>query len=177
MAASTDKPSKGLPTAQEVMEKLALAEAKKAEEESRKHAVAEAEKKQLLDNLTKPSGVSDEEALKRVAIIVERAVSNGLTEVQVYRFPNALCTDHGRATTGARLGGDADRPAEGDVRILGPTAAPARIQIKGPDHRLSRRHARRCRHHAEMGVSRAGRSSNQNFSLIQRRSLIVASSS
>ena len=97
MAASTDKPSKGLPTAQEVMEKLALAEAKKAEEESRKHAVAEAEKKQLLDNLTKPSGVSDEEALKRVAIIVERAVSNGLTEVQVYRFPNALCTDHGRA--------------------------------------------------------------------------------
>jgi hypothetical protein len=97
MAASTDKPSKGLPTAQEVMEKLALAEAKKAEEESRKHAMAEAEKKQLLDNLTKPSGVSDEEALKRVAIIVERAVSNGLTEVQVYRFPNALCTDHGRA--------------------------------------------------------------------------------
>ena len=97
MAASTDKPSKGLPTAQEVMEKLALAEAKKAEEESRKHAVAEAEKKQLLDNLTKPSGVSDEEALKRVAIIVERAVSNGLTEVQVYRFPNALCTDLGRA--------------------------------------------------------------------------------
>jgi hypothetical protein len=97
MAASTDKPSKGLPTAQEVMEKLALAEAKRAEEESRKHAMAEAEKKQLLDNLTKPSGVSDEEALKRVAIIVERAVSNGLTEVQVYRFPNALCTDHGRA--------------------------------------------------------------------------------
>jgi hypothetical protein len=95
--ASADKLSKGLPSAQEMMEKLALAEAKKAEEESRKHAVAEAEKKQLLDNLTKPSGVSDEEALKRVAIIVERAVTNGLTEVQVYRFPNALCTDHGRA--------------------------------------------------------------------------------
>jgi hypothetical protein len=84
----------GLPTAQEMMEKLALAEAKKAEEASRKHAAAEAEKKQLLDKLTKPSGVSDEEALKRVAIIVERAVSNGL---QVYRFPNTLCTDHGRA--------------------------------------------------------------------------------
>jgi hypothetical protein len=95
--AGADKLSKALPTAQEMMEKLALAEAKKAEEESRKHAVAEAEKKQLLDNLTKPSGVSDEEALKRVAIIVERAVTNGLTEVQVYRFPNALCTDHGRA--------------------------------------------------------------------------------
>jgi hypothetical protein len=97
MVASPDKLSKALPTAQEMMEKLALAEAKKAEEASRKHAAAEAEKKQLFDKLTKPSGVSDEEALKRVAVIVERAVSNGLTEVQVYRFPNQLCTDHGRA--------------------------------------------------------------------------------
>ena len=53
MVASAEKSSKGLPTAQEVMEKLALAEAKKAEEESRKHAVAEAEKKQLLDRRTR----------------------------------------------------------------------------------------------------------------------------
>jgi hypothetical protein len=57
----------------------------------------EAEKKLLLEKITKPSGVSDEEAMKRVAVIIQRAVSNGLTEVQVYRFPNALCTDHGRA--------------------------------------------------------------------------------
>ena len=89
--------SKGLPTAQEMMEKLALAEAEKASEGARKHSLAEAEKKELLDKLSKPSGVSDDEALKRVGIIVERAVSNGLTEVQVYRFPNALCTDNGRA--------------------------------------------------------------------------------
>jgi len=97
MVATANKPAKGLPTAQEMMEKLALAEAEKASEEARRHAVAEAEKKELLDKLTKPSGVSDEEALKRVGIIVERAVANGLTEVQVYRFPNSLCTDRGRA--------------------------------------------------------------------------------
>lgn len=97
MVASAEKLSKALPSAQEMMEKLALAEAEKASEEGRKHAAAEAEKKALLDKLTKPSGVSDEEALKRVAVIVERAVSNGLTEVQVFRFPNTLCTDHGRA--------------------------------------------------------------------------------
>ncbi len=97
MVESADKLAKGLPTAQEMMEKLALAEAEKASVEARKHAAAEAEKKALLDKLTKPSGVSDEEALRRVKIIVERAVANGLTEVQVYRFPNALCTDHGRA--------------------------------------------------------------------------------
>jgi hypothetical protein len=97
MVASADKLSKPLPTAQEVMEKLALAEAEKASQAARKHAAAEAEKKALIDKLTKPSGVSDEEALKRVATILERAVANGLTEVQVYRFPNTLCTDHGRA--------------------------------------------------------------------------------
>jgi hypothetical protein len=92
-----DKVSFKLPTAQEVMEKLALAEAEKASESLRKQSAAEAEKKMLLEKLTKPSGVSDEEALRRVAAIIERAVSNGLTEVQVYRFPNALCTDRGRA--------------------------------------------------------------------------------
>ena len=97
MVSTSEKPSGALPTANEMMEKLALAEAKKAEEASRKHAAAEAEKKELFDKLTKPSGVSDEEALRRVAVIVERAVSNGLTEVQVYRFPNQLCTDRGRA--------------------------------------------------------------------------------
>jgi hypothetical protein len=94
---AADEVSFKLPTAQEVMEKLALAEAEKASAAVRKQSDAEAEKKMLLEKLTKPSGVSDEEALRRVGVIIERAVSNGLTEVQVYRFPNALCTDHGRA--------------------------------------------------------------------------------
>jgi hypothetical protein len=86
-----------LPTAQQVMEKLALAEAEKASAAATKQSEAEAEKKMLLEKLTKTSGVSDEEALRRVAATIERALSNGITEVQVYRFPNALCTDRGRA--------------------------------------------------------------------------------
>ena len=96
-----------LPTAQEVMEKLALAEAEKASAALRKQSDAEAEMKMLLEKLTKASGVSDEEALRRVAVIIERAVSNGLTEVQVYRFPNALCTDHGRAINQQESGWEA----------------------------------------------------------------------
>src|SRR4029078_3823261 len=94
---AAEKVSFELPTAQEVMEKLALAEAEKASAAARQQAELESEKKMLLEKITKPSGVSDEEALRRVAAIIERAVSNGLTEVQVYRFPNARCTDHGRA--------------------------------------------------------------------------------
>ena len=97
MVASAEKVSKGLPSAKEMMEKLALAEAKKAEEAASKKAIVEGEKKALLDKLTQASGVSDDEALERVKAIVERAVANGLTEVQVYRFPNQLCTDRGRA--------------------------------------------------------------------------------
>jgi hypothetical protein len=60
-------------------------------------ARADAEKKALLDRLSEPSGVADDERLKRAATIIQRAVSNGLTEVEVGRFPNQLCTDRGRA--------------------------------------------------------------------------------
>jgi hypothetical protein len=97
MATTEEKLSKVLPSAKEMMEKLALAEAEKAEAATRRQAEVEAEKKLLLEKIAKPSGVSDEEAMQRVAVIVQRAVSNGQTEVQVYRFPNQLCTDHGRA--------------------------------------------------------------------------------
>jgi hypothetical protein len=93
----SDRLSALLPSAKQVMEQLAAAEAEKAAAEMRRQAKADAEKKALIDRLTRPSGVSDEEALKRVATIVQRAVKNGLTEVEVIRFPNSLCTDRGRA--------------------------------------------------------------------------------
>jgi hypothetical protein len=86
-----------LPSAKQAIEKLALKEAEKASEAMRQKEKADAEKKALLNQLSKPSGISDEEALKRAAAIIQRALNNGLTQVEVLRFPNALCTDHGRA--------------------------------------------------------------------------------
>jgi hypothetical protein len=91
------KPDDLLPKASDFMKKLALTEAEEADKQARKLAEAEAEKRALLDHFKKPSGVSDEEGIRRAIKIIERAVSNGLTEVQVYRFPNQLCTDKGRA--------------------------------------------------------------------------------
>ena len=35
--------------------------------------------------------------MARAAAIIKRAAGNGLTEVEVGRFPNELCTDRGRA--------------------------------------------------------------------------------
>lgn len=86
-----------LPSAKAMMQKIAVAEAEKASEAMRKMQREEAEKKALVDRLSKPSGLSDEEVMKKAAVIIERAAKNGLTEVQVYRFPNTLCTDRGRA--------------------------------------------------------------------------------
>ena len=90
-------PDELLPSAGDFMKKLALAEAEEASKQARQLAEGEAEKKALLDHFTKPSGVSDEEGIRRAIKIIERAVSNGRTEVQVYRFPNMICTDKGRA--------------------------------------------------------------------------------
>jgi hypothetical protein len=86
-----------IPSAVDCNKKMAEAEAAKASEYMRKQAAVEAEKKALLDKLSGPSGVSDEERLKRAAAIISRAVNNGQTEVEVGRFPNSLFTDRGRA--------------------------------------------------------------------------------
>ena len=86
-----------LPTAKEIQKQAAVKEAEKADEHVRRMAAAEAEKRALIEKLSKPSGLSEEEKVKLASTVIQRAVRNGLTEVQVYRFPNSLCTDRGRA--------------------------------------------------------------------------------
>jgi hypothetical protein len=86
-----------IPNALQIRKEAALEEARKAEEYVRLAAAAEAEKRDLIERLSKPSGKSEEEKIKLASTIIQRAVRNGLTEVQVYRFPNTLCTDKGRA--------------------------------------------------------------------------------
>jgi hypothetical protein len=96
-----------LPSAKDLQTKLALAEAQKASESARRDAAEQAEKKALMDQLSKPSGVADDERMKRAAAVIQRAVNNGLTEVFVGRFPNSLCTDHGRAINQMEVGWEA----------------------------------------------------------------------
>ena len=96
-----------IPTAKDLQRRLAQAEAEKAAQSARRKAAEDAEKKALLDQFSEPSGVSDEERLKRAATIIERATSNGLTEVQVGRFPNQLFADRGRAINQAEPGWEA----------------------------------------------------------------------
>ena len=86
-----------LPNAKEIQKEAALKEAEMAEAQQKLLAAAEAEKRALIDELSKPSGLSEEEKIKKASTVIQRAVKNGLNEVQVYRFPNFLCTDRGRA--------------------------------------------------------------------------------
>lgn len=86
-----------LPEAKSFAEKVAQAEAEEAARLLKLREEADAEKQLLLDHLRKPSGVSDEEGIRRALRIIERAVQNGMTEVQVCRFPSRLCTDQGRS--------------------------------------------------------------------------------
>jgi len=135
MSTTAAELSNPLPTAKQAMEMLALAEAEMASEALRQKKKADAERKALIDKLLKPSGISEQEALKRAAVIVQRAVKNGLTEAEVFRFPNALCTDNGRAINMMEPGWEKhpDRAAEGDVfcwdRHLRPIGYKIRVQV------------------------------------------------
>jgi hypothetical protein len=86
-----------IPSAKDIQKQAAIKEAEKADQHARASAAAEAEKRALIEKLSKPSGLSEEEKVKLASTVIQRAVRSGLSEVQVYRFPNILCTDRGRA--------------------------------------------------------------------------------
>jgi len=86
-----------LPSANELRRQAALEEAEKAEREMKQAAEAAAERQALIDQFGKPSGLSEDQKIKRASTVIQRAMRNGLKEVQVYRFPNFLTTDRGRA--------------------------------------------------------------------------------
>ena len=92
-----------LPKASDVMVKIAEAQAEKAAAHDRQKAAARAEKEALIKKLSQPSGLSEEEKVKLAATVIS-AMDNGLLEVLVYRFPNVICTDQGRAINQAEPG-------------------------------------------------------------------------
>ena len=93
-----------LPVASELKKEIALREAEKASAAVAETTAAEKEKQALLENLSKPSGISDQDRLIRAISIVKRAAANGLMEVEIGRFPNQICTDRGRAINQQEIG-------------------------------------------------------------------------
>jgi hypothetical protein len=136
----TNKPDVLLPSAKEVREKIALAEAEEAEKQARMRAEAEAEKKALIAELSKPSGISEEEAMRRARAIIERGIKNRKTESEVFRFPNQLCTDKGRAINQQEPGWEETLIGEPKEMYQFWAQAPsaARIQAESTDRGFSR---------------------------------------
>lgn len=96
--------STALPSAKVLREQIAMREAEKASLAMRERSAADAEKKALLEKLSKPTGISDQERMARAAVIIKRAANNCMTEVFLGQFPNELCTDRGRAINQAEPG-------------------------------------------------------------------------
>src|SRR3569832_195873 len=94
--ASVTEDGMALPTAKDLQKKIAQVEAEKASVALKAQTAADSEKQAFVDRISKPSGLTDEQVLEKASHIITRAVENGLTSVQVFQFPNHLCSDGGR---------------------------------------------------------------------------------
>src|ERR1700752_1153914 len=86
-----------LPAAGDYQKKANHVKEEEAAKWARAQMAADDARKALIDALSAPSNVSDEEGIRRGKAMIDRAASNGLKEFLVHRFPNDLCTDRGRA--------------------------------------------------------------------------------
>ena len=83
-------------SADDIRHRMAEGEAQKAAEKL--HELKDQEEKQqaIIAEFHKPSERTPEQLLAMVEKLVREAADRGQSEVQVYRFPNALCSDGGR---------------------------------------------------------------------------------
>src|SRR6202048_1934104 len=77
--------------------RMAEREAAKAAEELRRMREHEEKQKAVMAEFHKPPERTPEQLMQLVTTLVNHAAAGGQTEVQVYRFPNQMCKDRGRA--------------------------------------------------------------------------------
>ncbi len=94
---STTKPAgAGIFSAADIKRRMAEREMQKAAEELRRMKEQEEKQKAVMAEFHQPAARSPEQLTQVLMQLVTRAAERGQTEVQVYRFPNGLCTDRGR---------------------------------------------------------------------------------
>jgi hypothetical protein len=76
--------------------RMAEREAAKAAEELRRMREQEEKQKAVMAEFHKPPERTPEQLMQVVMRLVDHAAEAGQTEVQIYRFPNELCSDRGR---------------------------------------------------------------------------------
>jgi hypothetical protein len=83
-------------SAAELKRRMAEREAAKAAEEFARMCKHEEEQKAVMEEFHKPPERSPDQLMQLATTLVNHAAEAGQSEVQVYRFPNALCSDRGR---------------------------------------------------------------------------------
>lgn len=83
-------------SAADLKRRMAEREAAKAAEELRQAKEHEEKQKAVMAEFHRPPDRTPEQLTQQVMQLVNQAAERGQTEVQVYRFPNDLCTDRGR---------------------------------------------------------------------------------
>src|ERR1700719_2745926 len=87
-------------SAADMKRRMAEREAAKAAEEMRHVKEQEEKQKAVMEELHKPLERTPEQLMQVVMPLVSHAAERGQSEVQVYRFPNAMCSDRGRLPRG-----------------------------------------------------------------------------
>ena len=94
----------GILSAADIRRRMAEREAAKAAEEVRRMREHEEKQKAVMDEFHKPPDRTPEQLMQTVMQLVNHSSESGHTEVQVYRFPNALCSDRGRTINNSEPG-------------------------------------------------------------------------
>jgi hypothetical protein len=91
----------GILSAADIKRRMAEREAARTAEELRRREAQEEQQKAVMAEFQQPPSRTPEQLLPMIMQLVSHAADRGQTEVQVYRFPNAMCTDHGRRINNA----------------------------------------------------------------------------
>ena len=93
----TAKPAAaGIFSAADLKRRMAEREAAKAAEEMRRMQAKEEQQKAVMAEFQQPPARTAEQLMPLVMQLVSHAAESGHSEVQIYRFPNMMCTDRGR---------------------------------------------------------------------------------
>ena len=104
---TTQTAGTGTFSAADLKRRMAEREAAKAAEELRRMREQEEKQKQVMEEFHKPPERTPEQVLQLVTQLVNHAAEAGQSEVQIYRFPNELCSDRGRRINNSEAGWEA----------------------------------------------------------------------
>jgi hypothetical protein len=90
-------------SAADLRRRMAEREAAKAGEEMRHMKEQEEKQKAVMEEFRKPPARTPDQLMELVMQLVSRAAERGQSQVQIYRFPNSLCSDGGRRINNSLL--------------------------------------------------------------------------